>query len=80
MIANKFNPRTLLAIAIGLLIVVWAAVFGSLVMFQPDLRTKALILGAGAVATELLFYLGAGVFGITAFKKIRDKLRFRRSS
>ena len=71
------NSRTLLFIALGLLATIWAAVIAALVILQPDMRGKALIIGGGAVATEILIYLGAGVFGITAFKKLRDRLRFR---
>jgi hypothetical protein len=79
MMTRKFSPRALLALAIVLLVAIWASVIGAFILLEPDTTQRALILGAGAVATEILFYIGAGYFGISAFGRIRDKLAMRRS-
>lgn len=57
------------------LLAIWIAVFASIFLLQPTLAQKTLIVTIGAVSTEVIFYTGAMLFGITAFKKIRSKFR-----
>lgn len=71
----KANPKLFGLILTVALVAIWVAVFGSIFFLQPSLAQKTLIVTAGAVSTEVIFYAGAMLFGITAFKKIRSKFR-----
>lgn len=67
---QKFRPTTLLLIAVALLVVIWAAVIGAILILQPDMPRKIALFAFAAVATEAVLYFGAAVFGISLFKKL----------
>ena len=67
---QKFRPATLLVIAVALLVVIWAAVIGAILIWQPDVTRRVALVAFAAVATEAVLYFGAAVFGISLFKKL----------
>lgn len=69
------KSKIFLYAATALIAAIWVGVFATLAIFQPTLRTKALILAGGAGATELIVYAGAAWFGVNLFKAMRAKLR-----
>lgn len=71
----KANPKLLGLVLTVALIAIWIAVFASIFILQPTLAQKTLIVTMGAVSTEVIFYTGAMLFGISAFKTIRRKFR-----
>lgn len=71
----KINPKLGGLVLILALIAIWIAIFMSIYFLQPTLAQKTLLVTIGAVSTEVIFYAGAMLFGISAFKKIRSKFR-----
>ena len=72
------NAKPFLIGGITLIVAIWIGVFTALAVIQPDIRTKAVILAAGAGATELILYAGAAWFGVTLFQRFRNFIRFRK--
>jgi hypothetical protein len=76
----KANPKLFGLVLTIALIAIWIAVFMSIFILQPTLAQKTVIVTMGAVSTEVIFYAGAMLFGISAFKKIRSKFRLWNSN
>ncbi|GAA0272439.1 hypothetical protein GCM10009127_10990 [Alteraurantiacibacter aestuarii] len=71
------NKKFFLITGASLIATIWVGVFATLAIMQPALKTRLLILAAGAGATELIAYAGAAWFGINVFKHIRGKISQR---
>ncbi len=67
---QKIRPTTLLIIAVALLALIWAAVIGTILIWQPEMTKKVALFAIAAIATEVVLYFGAAVFGITVFRKL----------
>ena len=71
----KANPK-LVALSLGLaLVAIWTAAFMAIFLLHPTLAQKTVIVTIGAASTEAIFYAGAVLFGISAFKNLRRKFR-----
>ena len=75
---ERNKKKTFLIAAAALIGVIWASVIAALVIFQPAIKTKMLIVAIGAGSTELIIYVGAAWFGVNIYKHIRSKLNARR--
>jgi hypothetical protein len=65
--------------AVALLGITWLAVLVIGLFFEPSKAAWFAIVTAAAIATEVAFWLGATIAGITVFAKLRARLRLRRT-
>jgi NhaP-type Na+/H+ or K+/H+ antiporter len=71
MIRNPRLRRSVAIAAVATVILTWTGVAVTLFLFEPNVATRAAILVAAAVLTELMVWVGAAFLGVTLFDRFR---------
>jgi len=71
MIRNSRLRRITAIAAITIVILAWTGVAVTLLLFEPNVATRATILVAAAILTELMLWVGAAFLGVTLFDRFR---------
>ncbi len=71
MIRNPRLRRSVAIAAVAIVIIAWTGVAVTLSLLEPNVATRAAILVAAAVLTELMIWAGAAFLGVTMFDRFR---------
>lgn len=71
MIRNPRLRRSVAIAAVAIVILAWTGVAVTLFLFEPNVATRAAILVAAAVLTELMIWAAAAFLGVTMFDRFR---------
>lgn len=71
MIRNPRLRRSVAIAAVAIVVLAWMGVAVTLFLFEPNVATRAAILVAAAVLTELMIWAGAAFLGVTMFDRFR---------
>jgi hypothetical protein len=63
----------------ALIFLPWPTLAAAWLILDPGLTEWTMMVAAAAVTTEAGLYLGAVVLGVSSFRRIRNRLRFRRA-
>lgn len=72
------SKKTLAALLVGIVVLVWVGAFLALLLFKPNLAQWTAIVTAGALISEVAMWAGVALLGVTALDRFRIWTRLRR--